>query len=334
MRMTKLLNGLLALFIGTSITCAENLKGQAMVTLHVADSSGEPVPDAKVYASFRYSYTYEDVERFAGMTDTNGIVLFSGKLGPELNISVYKDGWYKSSEVIHWKTYFSDAEIKDGKWLPWNPTLEVVFKEKKNPIPMSVRRISYLKLPVLNQAVGFDLFAGDWVKPYGSGQVADLTIVAEHDYRAFRDADAKFTISFHHPEDGLVRFSHSEYGSQLESNHLAPESGYEQVYSAQYGRKGNEHQYNTCDPFDMNYYFRIRTVVDENNRIVQAYYGKIYKGLLITPIGSDLALTMHYYLNPVSLDRNVEYDMKMNLAIPRGAPPTVRNDPVYFANQP
>ena len=53
----------------------------------------------------------------------------------------------------------------------------------------------------------------------------------------------------------------------------------------------------------MNYYIRVRTVLDDDGNIVRAHYGKIY--------GDFMKWT--HYLNPTPNDRNVEFDVKKNL---------------------
>ena len=52
-----------------------------------------------------------------------------------------------------------------------------------------------------------------------------------------------------------------------------------------------------------NFYFRVRTKLDESGNVVSARYGKIY---------GDLA-QFTYYFNPTPNDRNVEFDLKQNL---------------------
>ena len=56
------------------------------------------------------------------------------------------------------------------------------------------------------------------------------------------------------------------------------------------------------DP-NKNYYFRVRTKVDDRGNIVSAHYGKIYGDFM----------QFKYYLNPTINDRNVEFDPKQNL---------------------
>ena len=52
-----------------------------------------------------------------------------------------------------------------------------------------------------------------------------------------------------------------------------------------------------------NYFFRVRTVLDENGKVKSALYGKIYGDFM----------HFSYYLNPTPNDRNVEFDPKQNL---------------------
>ena len=54
---------------------------------------------------------------------------------------------------------------------------------------------------------------------------------------------------------------------------------------------------------NLNYYFRVRTKVDDGGNIVSAYYGKIYGDFM----------QFSYYLNPTPNSRNVEFDPKRNL---------------------
>ena len=52
-----------------------------------------------------------------------------------------------------------------------------------------------------------------------------------------------------------------------------------------------------------NYFFRVRTVKNDEGNIVSAYYGKIYGDFM----------QFSYYLNPTPNDRNIEFDPKQNL---------------------
>ena len=63
------------------------------------------------------------------------------------------------------------------------------------------------------------------------------------------------------------------------------------------------------------YCFRIRSKYDDKGKLVEAYYGKIYGDFKFSGhlrSGFD-GVEFYYYLNPTSLDRNLEWDMKTNL---------------------
>ena len=76
----------------------------------------------------------------------------------------------------------------------------------------------------------------------------------------------------------------------------------------------------SCENYKDNYSdrvisFRIRSRYDEKGNLKEAYYGKIYGDFEIQ--GDEkrgiTSISFLYYLNPTSLDRNLEWDMKTNL---------------------
>jgi hypothetical protein len=305
---------------------------QAALTIRVIDQNGIPVPDAVVRGSFEYT-DYES-DPYRQISNTNGIVSVSGRLMGIVNIIANKDGYYESVDVFRWKNKFHGAEIKEEKWQPWNPTIELILKEVTEPIPLFVRNVDRMPIPEKDKPIGFDLFEADWVPPYGAGKYADMFITATVDYRAYQDMDVQCSISFSNQYDGLIRFEAEKYGSTLKSKHRAPVEGYETVFSWAYGNSPDKERYSSTDSKYVNYYSRIRTVVNEDGHIVKAFYGKIYGGVRFSARQGKPAISFQYYLNPKSLDKNVEYDVKHNLAIPDNASPKERRHPKYFANRP
>lgn len=63
--------------------------------------------------------------------------------------------------------------------------------------------------------------------------------------------------------------------------------------------------------------FRIRTKRDKQGNIVEAHYGKIYHDIKYEykndPFVPVASVRFLYYLNPKSLDRNLEWDRTTNL---------------------
>jgi hypothetical protein len=118
-------------------------------------------------------------------------------------------------------------------------------------------------------------------------------------------------VRFPNPGDGL-QFVSAHGGEQrtwmkptsdLESEHFAPESGYQPVWAG-----------STLARRDVNGdevgYFRIRSQLAPDGKVLRAWYGKIYGSNANFVLSQRLILD--YYLNPDGT-RNVEWDPKRNL---------------------
>jgi hypothetical protein len=105
-------------------------------------------------------------------------------------------------------------------------------------------------------------------------------------------------VSFPNPGDGIQEFAvpDVEKGSELRSPHGAPADGYQQQWVQTDNRKPNSPIETNRDP-NRNYFFRVRTVLDERGNVKSAHYGKFYGDFM----------QFQYYLNPTPNDRNVEF---------------------------
>ncbi len=141
------------------------------ITLHVVDSNGRPVQGAEIYGGF-WNYDRNNPPA-TGLTDEKGEIHFERNCAGDFNFSITKDGFYKT-RLRYW--FFKNGYdcAKDGRWLPWNPTVEIVLKEKRNPVSMQRKDRLWLTFPK-HQTVGFDVETGDLVEPFGTGKVADLS---------------------------------------------------------------------------------------------------------------------------------------------------------------
>jgi hypothetical protein len=126
------------------------------------------------------------------------------------------------------------------------------------------------------------------------------------------DHECRGEVRFGNPGDGL-QFTPAVPADQprwmlarsdLESMHLAPESGYQPVWTKSsldrtpvQGRQVG--------------YFRIRSRLNHDRRVVSAWYGKIYNSN--TNFAGAPKLVLDYYLNTDGT-RNVEWDPRHNLA--------------------
>jgi hypothetical protein len=142
----------------------------AKIALHVADTKGNSVGGAEVFGAFHG--TKNPGEDFKKLTDSDGrLVLESKHAGAKVPFSVKKEGHYGTSQE-YWFNRNGWNHVKKGRWIPWNPTVEVTLKEKRNPIPMYAKRLE-LDLPK-GETVGFDCMRGEAVPPHGKGEMADV----------------------------------------------------------------------------------------------------------------------------------------------------------------
>jgi hypothetical protein len=257
---------------------------EAMVTLHVTDEEGNPLSNVTAGASF---YDVDDstgdtkINWAHNLTDSNGKITVSGKTQSMYCYGAKQGGYYETTNL----RYYSERK-ENGKWLPWNPTLEVVLKKIVKPVPMYARVVD-IEVPVKDKPVGYDLMVGDWVAPYGKGSTSDFLFS-----RDSKTNSNTLRILFSNSGDGiqLVEAPLARQGSLLRSPRTAPENGYQSEWTQ------------TDNNPDRVYVFRVRSVMNGKNEIKEAMYGKIYGDFL----------HFAYYLNP-DKTRNLEFDRSKNL---------------------
>ena len=262
-------------------------------TLQVVDENTQPVEGAKAHVY--YMLTNE----FAGLTDTNGVFIASHNDGTEnLGFQAEKSGYYPFQ-----MSYHMGRSYKLNKW---NPVQTIMLKHIIKPIPMYAKQVR-THVPDLDKPVGYDLMVGDWIAPYGHGIQGDIFFTAHFDKPNNGESDFTLTVSFPNQKDGIQEFSSPTYylgsrGSALRSNEETPTDGYLPKWIQTDNRKSGQ-PVMTNRNLNQNYYFRVRTKVDDSGNIVSAHYGKIYGDFM----------TFSYYLNPTPNSQNVEFDPKQNL---------------------
>ena len=284
---------------------------EAKITAKVVNERGVPIVGANVKVVFDKLVLGKEIESqaVAGKTDEKGEFSAQGPTaGQKVGGFVEQNGFYRSS--------FSSPVLHtgpNGKWQPWNPTLEVVLKKIEKPIPMYSKKVD-TDLPVSEQPIGFDLTEGDWVAPHGRGKAPDLIFKLQRRFNDARDYESSLGISFASKADGIQAWDNeAEYRSALKLPRLAPENGYVQplllsnarVPSGEVERDVKENR---------NYFLRVRTVLDPKGKVVSALYGKIDGDIRFSPIRSKTcSLMFTYYLNPTANERSVEFDVQRNL---------------------
>ena len=226
-------------------------------------------------------------------------------------------------------------------WQPDNLVTTIRLQRVEHPIPLCVKRVELRDyergvggFDGTNSVLMFDLMKGDWLPPYGKGEVADMRISSK---LRITDKERKFRYSTKKVEDVLFYelvngitfgggedFVHSFNADATAGIKLRTA---EDVKSANattrvrgMRKKIAENKNWHCEYFsdslpDRCYTFRIRTRRNDKGELVEGYYGKIYGDFEFE--GDDkkglIGVKFLYYLNPKSLDRNLEWDMKTNL---------------------
>jgi hypothetical protein len=279
----------------------------AKVTLHVVDQSGNGVTNADVSIVFFCNNRRETP--LLGKTDTNGCFAAEGRLTGNIIYSVKKKGYYETFS----KFGLNGKGVRcfqNGRWIPWNPTFQVILKEMRKPIPMIAKKVES-KVPKYDVPIGFDFKVGDWVTPYGKGLVADMTLTYSEVEREKTWCKYDFKVEFLSPSGGAYIQKKDSY-SILNSANEAASEGYFPSYSFVYERTDSKIIQDVKITTDDCLVFRSRTETDEKGVIKTANYGKIY-GPFKFAYGRNRKVVFTYYFNPTPNDRNLEFDGKNNL---------------------
>lgn len=323
--------GFILLFLFSQITYA---LPSAKITIKVIDEEGMPVANANAGMGFmtpkgRGKGWGTNSSRASGVTDSDGYFTGEGETQPRVSYSANKAGYYGVGGKFNNFTSVSGF-IGFRKYQPWNPTVELVLKKIINPIAMyAVNRGAPRKgelpvIPVTGRFVGYDLMVNDWVVPHGLGTHRDFLFKVDvHRAISNRDYAVTLTLRFSNVGDGLIKYTPdtSKGTSALRLPHHAPVSGYidelvqhyERTPGVRKVRKGSRGN----PDFDTNYFFRVRTELDDDGNVIGGLYGKIHgeirMGNHVRIYEQKPNVNFDYYLNPNNNDTNIEYDPEKNL---------------------
>jgi hypothetical protein len=263
-------------------------------TVKVLDDTGQPVIGADVKVNYLTS-------QLVGLTDNDGKFAAS-HVDPsaQLAFQAAKSGYYSI-----WSQYELGLKYDPVKW---NPTVTLVLRKIGKPIAMYAQH-EETKTPKENEPIGFDLMAGDWVTPYGTGKTVDMFFTVHRNITSASKFDAELKLTFPNKGDGIVPVEPvAGVGGDFKTLRTANESGYEPTCVW--------HWSNTHRPEPVfGYSFRVRSVLDQNGNLKSALYGKVngdfnfYVGTKVPRSGIGFT----YYLNPTPNDRNLEFDPSQNL---------------------
>lgn len=317
---------------------------KAYIAVSVMDSvNRKPLSGVKIIASFADDIGWRawtespKPDIVEGVTDANGFC----RLGGKTNCGRSSCWIAKSPDGYYGQSYGGDIKYARrslfGVWQPDNVVITLALQRVEHPIPLYVHRVildgrreSVGGFDGTNAVLRFDFLEGDWLPPEGNGKHADLIIRTKyhlneivrdcmHDALAFYDFTG--TIEFPGEGNGLVEKSIAGINCGIRIR-IAPETGYISNKWLNFGCrrkktkiKGTWSDIYTDSDDNRCYSFRIRSRFDEKGNLIEAYYGKIYGDFRFK--GTDKSgfngMNFLYYLNPTSLDRNLEWDMKNNL---------------------
>ncbi len=308
-----LASGLFAAFVTPMLAGTPN----AQVTIHVFSDAGSVATGIVIGASTfakhipGEGFGRDEYATVGGTTDTNGMVTLSVQsltgaiaFGPQVPLIGFY--WSRGDRIQF-------TNVVDGRWQPWNPTVELRLQRIVDPIPLYARKFGEgqpITIPAVSLPVGFDLVVADWLAPYGKGETADFIFKLESRVTGDKDFDATLDVTFSNSGDGIQSaYAFPFKGSQLRLPRIAPADGYESNLVRRTYCKPGERIYRE-NREDQNYFFRVRTKMDDSGNTVSALYGKLHGEIGWWQNG---VIRFTYYLNATPNDRNLEFDPKRNL---------------------
>ena len=312
------------------------------------DITENPLANVSVGAGFtmdagpvwenRFKYDHKQF-----LTDANGVCKILGKSNCGKSgcyIRQPPQGFYKpvrgSSLRFEKKNIF-------GVWQPDNLVVTLRLDRVEKPIPLFVKRVELTNtrkgiggFDGTNSVVRFDLMKGDWLAPYGKGETADLefktVLEIKGKERKFRYASKKVEdVLLYELATGISPCSINDAISKVQikenagikirmanddfsSRQIVRFRGKRKITRLKFPNEWYCEYYSNYNQSEC-YQFRVRTHYDEKGNLKEAYYGKIYGDFEIQ--GDEkrgvISISFLYYLNPIPLDRNLEWDMKNNL---------------------
>ncbi len=295
-----------------------------MVTLHVVNQDRKPISGMEISAGF-WNDAKQDAHCFIKETDESGCITFRSEVIADAEFSNKSQHKYcqpnlkKYYTTLIRKSYIEASKnSKDGKWQPWNPTIEMIVKEVKNPIPMYAG--SYLlgkKIPKFNQWFGFDMTCNDWVKPRGKGEIADIEVYCSWEGESWDNYTAiKFKLRFPGEYAGAYLFNCDTFSSYPAPYYAIKEALYQSEFN--YGITKDtvtgQRTYHVLKETE-GLVFRTRTRVDAEGNLISAHYGRIHAfGTSSFDKGKAKGIIrLNYYFNPIENDTNLEFDHWQNL---------------------
>lgn len=308
--------------------------GSARFSVEVIDEqAGTPINDVPVIGCFlnkymRWEKAAEEISQTA-TTDKKGCCNFSGTTNcGEVGVRVRNFPGYYDSEILMVPYTNKTNMIRRPVWEPDNMVVTLALQKVEHPIPLFVKmarlKVEPSKILDNESKFAYDLVASAWLPPFGNGKHADIEFTCLPRER-LPDGNNGFGGTAHRYKNSIqVAFPGQDNGiCAMPSTSLtlkvreAPLDGYGSDLKV-WKQLSYDLQRDEGLDKNRNFCFRIRTRRNEEGKIIESYYGKIYGDIEVRQkydgdIPSIVGVKFLYYLNPNSLDRNLEYKTGSNL---------------------
>ena len=299
---------------------------------------------------FRWENSIPDPDVCERQTDKGGLCKLRGRTDKgRVSIAIKEppEGFY-SLRYGEGMTFSGKSLL--GVWQPDNLVVTLRLQRVVRPVPLFVKEISlrgddehgFGWVDGTNHVLKFDVLKGDWLPPHGKGEFADFilksTLTITGTAPRPHSPDIGEMVDFYRIDTKIV-FVGEYNGIKLAKTdpmmgikiRTADSDGFERTSVAHtlefkkvpekipsrfveddwHGDYYNSYRPD-CDVPNRHYSFRVRSKVNDKGELIKAYYGKIYGGFAVNADDKRglRRVKFLYYLNPQSLDRNLEWDMK------------------------
>ena len=310
----------------TSIAAFSAVAEEVSLRVMVKDDLGQPVSNAVVSVStqkkliFGYGSHPDHFEWTSNVTDSTGVSILKFRcLTADFSCYVASPNHYPAKN-LHGRFSASENGSLEMDFLSTQTNMEFTIYRKVDPVPMfSYPSFDAPKLPGPSGVWGYDLRLGDWVRPFGKGEVSDFKL--EYNLRASQTEYAAWgRIVFEGPKSGF--YIRKMNGTQLmKSDYLADTnavfaSSREFSYSAIKGADKNARWQRNAEwrkliEEDECLVMRTRVKIDDEGNIVSANYSKMYGPVVFKKRFGFGQITF----NPNVNDPNLESDPAQNLNV-------------------
>lgn len=289
------------------------LTNYVRVRYSVVDDEGRPLSNARVMTYYRDNgnsiWLGSRESCITSVTDSAGIAtarLFCRTA--EFRTIAECHGFY-AENLGHVYLKHDQSGVFSEHLLEHSKDVYVRLFRMKNPIPMYHWLTGTLKsIPKKKGVFGYDLRFGDWVRPYGYGEVSDFEVRYE---RLDVEGTIKVSGCLSFPSGGAYRMKKIKSAS-LETIYQADTNAvYVNAFpfGAELPRKGQGTRKRLLEQ-DEYLVLRTRVCTNATGKVVSAHYSKI-----IGPFSIDYEFCHEgSYFNPTPNDPNLEYDMTKNLS--------------------